>query len=230
MVRGKRYAKRYSGEGDFSRNVREMIEMIKNETVSSKKIDYKKMKVSRHARARVLEYCKCNSNGVEKRIKWLLQRSKRIGEQLSFDGRINILFVYKQYAIYMSPNLECVVTVHKFQNISYNPIRIILPQLQEKFKGEELRQELVRLHKDAWHDIEVREHEQLKRVLEIDNEVNNQFKRLKELRTGYSPKHYTKYIKTRIQEERTKLVTEGKKLFDLKLEKRHIGKSITAVM
>lgn len=229
-MKGKRYVKKYQGESKYSRNVREMIEMLQHEEVKTGKINYKILKMSRHATERVVDYFDCSEERAIKEVRFLLKHSKRVGEQLAYDGRINVMFVCNQYAIYLSPNLEHVITIHKFQQVSYNPIREILPELKAKFQGKELRQELVRLHKEAWATLEQREAEQLKVVLEIDREVKEQLNKLQSLRQGYSPRHYKRYVKDRIAEERERLFSEGEKLFSIKLEKRHIGKSITSVL
>lgn len=229
-MQGKRYVKKYRGEQSLSRNVREMIAMIKNEEVMKGRPKYMELELSKHAKDRVIGYFGCKESYAIKKVRGLLRRSKRVGEQLAYDGRINVMFVCNQYAIYLSPNLKHVVTIHQFTKVSYNPIREILPELSQQLDGMELNKELVRLHKEAWNDLEKREADQLKLVLEIDDEVNAQLKKLEDLKKGFTPKHYRKYVNQRIAEEREKLFTEGAKLFNIKLEKRHVGKSITSVL
>jgi hypothetical protein len=159
----------------------------------------------------------------------MLRQSKRVGSQLAYDGRINVLFVYKQYAMYLSPNLEHVITIRKFDKVSYRPIKKILPKLSENLRGTKLKKELVKLHKEAWSNIERVESELEKVVLQLEEEVSGTMKKLESLKIGYNPKHYKKYIHNRFVEERERLVAEGEKLFNIKLEKRHIGKSITSL-
>jgi hypothetical protein len=223
-MKGERYTQQREGEESrLSKNIREMIEMMKTERVSTNPINYNNLRMTNHSVQRVMEYFKCNENECLDKVKDILSKSERIGEQLAFDGRINVMFSYKQYAIYLSPNLKHIITVHKFQRVSYNPIREMLPTLQEKFQGEQLRRHLVKLHRDAWEDIEKRESKQVRKVMEIDRELNNQ---LKKINKGYAPK----FITSRIEEERSRLYVEGKKLFEMKLEKRHVGKSLTSVI
>jgi hypothetical protein len=228
--KGSRYATRHLGERKYSRNVREMIEMIKNEEINNGEIDYKGFKMSGHALERAMEYFNCSEHGAYKLVRHVLKRAERIGEQLAYDGRINILFVYDQFAIYMSPSLEHVVTVRKYQKISYKPIRKMLPQLKSNLEGKELKEELVRLHKEAWDKLEKRESKQLDLVLEIDREVSDQIKKFEQLSQGHCPRHYKKFLKESLKEARSKLVKEGNKLFKIKLQKRHVGKSITSVL
>jgi hypothetical protein len=229
-MKGKRYTKGVRGEEQLSKNIREMVAMIKNEKVSNGRINYGKLELSYHALGRVKQYLGCSEKHALIKIKGMLRQSKRVGEQLSYDGRINVMFVHEQYAIYLSPNLEHVVTIRKFSEVSYKPIKTMLPQLTISLKGVKLRKELVRLHKEAWVNIDKIEVEQQKKVLEIEQEVSNTMVKLNQLRTGFNPKHYKEYIKNRFVEEREKLIVEGKKLFNIKLEKRHIGKSITSVL
>lgn len=229
-MKGERYAKRYINEEDISRNVREMILMAKHERVKKGRIDFDKLKMSSHALERAIECFGCSESEAFGKIIPLLKRAKRIGEQLAFDGRINVLYANRQYAIYLSPNLETVITVHKFQNVSYNKIQERLPELMEMYEGEELRKELVRLHKEALHILSVKEYRILKNVLEIEKEVGKQKRKLHSLSQGYCPRHYRKHIRQRLDEETNRLVQEGRKLFNVKLEKRHVGKSFTAVL
>jgi hypothetical protein len=229
-VKGKRYTRGFRGEEQLSKNIREMIAMIKNEEVSNGRIKYGKLQLSRHALLRAKQFLNCSEKHAIVRVKCILRQSRRVGEQLAYDGRINVLFVYKQFAIYLSPNLEHVVTIHKFKEVSYSPIKNILPQLESDLKGVKLKRELVRLHKEAWSNIEKIEFEQQKKVLQLEADVNETITKLKSLKGGYSPKHYKKYLSGRFVEERERLVVEGEKLFKIKLEKRHIGKSITSVL
>jgi hypothetical protein len=229
-TKGKRYIKGYKNEDDYSRNIREMICMIKNERINNGRLNLDKLKVSTHALDRAVEHLECAKHQVLPRVKSILKRATRIGEQLAYDGRINVLFVHKQYAIYLSPNLEYVVTVRKYCQVTYKPIRQRIPELKEKYQGKEFRREMFRLHEQAWAEISEREEKQLKIVMELDRSVVEQMQRLHKLRTaGYSPRHYMKYTSERLKEERERLVAEGEKLFRIKMEKRHIGKSITAV-
>lgn len=229
-MEGKRYTRGFRGEEQLSKNIREMIAMIKNEKVHNGRIKYGKLKLSFHASLRAKQFLECSEKNVLARVKCMLRQSRRVGEQLAYDGRINVLFVYKQYAIYLSPNLENVITIRKFDRVSYKPIKKMLPKLSKELKGIALKKELVKLHKEAWINIDEIESELQERVLELEAEVNETVEKLKSLRGGYSPRHYKKYLNSRFVEERERLVTEGEKLFKIKLEKRHIGKSITSVL
>lgn len=231
ITKGRRYAKRYKHEDSYDRNVKEMIEMIKREKVSHGRIKYRQLRMSKHAIQRATEYFDCSAYGAINEVISLLKRSKRVGEQLAYDGRINVMFVCDQFAIYLSPNLMNVITIHKFNRVTYKPIESMIPELRKQFKDGGFKSELVKLHKKAWEEVEIREMEQQRLVLEIDSEVNKQIANLKNLkRDGFSPRHYKKYISERIKEESARLIAEGEKLFCIKLEKRHIGKSITAVL
>jgi hypothetical protein len=231
---GKRYTRRYRGEEDLSKNIREMIAMIKNEEVSRGKIKYGKLELSKHALKRAKQFLGCSEKYALARVKNLLRRARRVGEQLSYEGRLNVLFVVNQYAIYLSPSLEKVITIRKFSRISYKPIKKQLPELTNKFSGTKLKKELVRLHKDALAKVERIEIEQQNKVVNLDKEIHNTIKKLNDLKQGYTPKHYRKYLNQRLNEEKEKLfndlIKEGERLFTIKLEKRHIGKSIASIL
>ena len=151
---GKRYTRGFRGEEQLSKNIREMIAMIEHEKINKGRIKYHKLEMSEHAGLRAKQFLKCSEKYALIKIKNILRRSRRVGEQLSHDGRINVLFAYKQYAIYLSPNLERVVTVRIFKKVSYEPIKKMLPQLSKNLKGVKLKRELVKLHKEAWNNIE----------------------------------------------------------------------------
>lgn len=223
-MKGLRYTQqRHGQESSLSKNIREMIEMLKRERVSKKPINFNTLRMTSHSVDRVVEYFDVDKSESLDVIKYILKKAERIGEQLAYDGRINVMFSYKQYAIYLSPNLKYVITIHNFDKVSYNPIREMLPTLESTYQGEQLRLELVKLHREAWSDLESRERKQMQVVMDIDRELNKQ---LKKIRKGFEPKFLTE----RIDEERGKLYLEGKKLFDIKLEKRHVGKSITSIL
>lgn len=228
---------RYTGkihekEKDYNRNVREMLEMIKNEEVRKGEIDYKNLQMTRHATERVIEHLECNEGKALKKVQWMLKRSTRVGDQLAFDGRINVMFVFNQYAIYLSPNLENVVTFHKVDRVTYNPIKRALPKLQKQYSEDELKDKLISMHREAWDDIEQKEIEQTQILLDVENEVSKSIDKLASLLNdnSYKPKHYAKYLRQRINEERYKIKVEGHRLFQLKLEKRHVGKSMASLL
>lgn len=218
-----RYAK---SKGEYEKQVnihiREMIEMIKHEEVK-KNLYVKGIKLSTHAFERMQQHFECADIAVATRTaKEMLKHAVRIGTVLAYDGRINVLYAYRQTAFFLSPDLKTVVTVNKFQEVSYKPL---LKKVREGLD----REAIIELHFDYLREIERKEEELMRLILSIEQKVREATEQcammLRVVRGGGRKKN----IKQIISEQNHHLKMEGRKLFELKIEKRHLCKSLVAL-
>lgn len=202
-------------------HIREMIEMIKNEKVEDV-LQVKHIRISNHAYQRVKSHFGIdNINDAAKKVRLMLRKAVRIGTVLSYDGRINVLFAYQQTAFYLSPDLKILVTVNKYPKVTYK-------QLLHKVRQGADRDHLIKLHYDLLKEIEEQEQKHIKKILVIEQRVRETTEQL----VGFlhfmrSPQKHS--LKAIISEMNLELKLEGRKLFDLKVEKRHICKSLVAL-
>lgn len=209
-------------EKQFNIHIREMIEMMKNEQVKTN-LYVKAIKLSAHALARMEQHFEVsNLATATKMVKDMLRHAVRIGTVLSYDGRINVLYAYRQTAFFLSPDLKTVVTVNKFQKVSYKPLM--------KFAKEGIdRDVLLEMHSNLLREIEQKEEEQMRLILSIEQKVreaNDQCTTMLKLIKGGGRK---RNIKQLISEQNHQLKMEGRKLFELKIKKRHLCKSIVSL-
>jgi hypothetical protein len=225
MATDYRYVQRkHKKESQFNIHVKEMIEMLKNEEVKEN-LYVKGIKLSSHALERMEQHFSVkNSATATKMMKDMLSKAKRIGAVLAYDGRINVLYAYDGTAIYLSPNLKTVVTINRYSDVTYKPI-------EEATMGKILaKEELIDLHMQYLSNIEQEEKEQIKKMLELDSQVNEatkQYQLILNVGKGASRK---KKVREMISEQNFILKQEGRKLFNLKVEKRHICKSLVALI
>jgi hypothetical protein len=221
-----RYVQRkHKSESQLNLHVKEMIEMIKNEEVKDN-LYVKGIKLSSHALERMEEHFGIsNVATATKMIKDMLSKAKRIGSVLAYDGRINVLYAYDKTAIFLSPNLKTVVTINRYADVTYKPI------MKDVDKDSIDKQSLIELHFKHLSEIERQEEQQIKRMLEIDslvNEANQQYQLI--LDVGSRGKGRRKQVKGLISDQNLMLKQEGRKLFNIKVEKRHICKSLVSLM
>ncbi|MCY9757678.1 hypothetical protein M5X00_25970 [Paenibacillus alvei] len=203
-------------------HIREMIEMIKYEEVK-KNLYVKAIKLSTHAFGRMKQHFDIVDIAVATRTaKEMLRHAVRIGSVLSYDGRINVLYAYRQTAFFLSPDLKTVVTVNKFEEISYKPL------LKKVHNGLE-REKLLELHFDYLREIEKKEEEQARLILSIEQKVREATDQCTTMLRLVKCGGRKKDIKQLISEQNHHLKMEGRKLFDLKVEKRHLCKSLVAL-
>lgn len=218
-----RYAKsKGENEKQVNIHIREMVEMIKNEEVKEN-LYAKNIKVSHHAYVRLKEhYDADNLAKATKVARDMLSHASRIGTVLSYDGRINVLYAYRQTAFFLSPDLKTLVTVNKYPVVTYR-------QLLHKVREGVDREYLLELHFNLLREFEAREQEQSKKILMIEQRVREttaQCVSMLGLVRGGGRKSGIKRI---ISEYNHQLKFEGKKLFELKIEKRHLCKSLVAL-
>jgi hypothetical protein len=218
-----RYTKS-KGEDEKSCNIhiREMIEMIKNEEVREN-LYVKAVKLSTHAFLRMQEHFNAGSLATaSKMAKDMLKHAVRIGTVLAYDGRINVLYAYRQTAFFLSPDLKTLVTVNKYNDVTYRPL------LQHIYEGID-RETLIDLHFGYLREIELEEQAQMQRILTIEEKVRTataQCASLLELVRGRGRKYNIKQL---ISDQNFQLKQEGRKLFELKTEKRHVCKSLVSL-
>lgn len=220
-----RYVQRkHKTESQLNIHVKEMIQMIKNEEVKAN-LYVKGIKLSSHALERMEQHFSVsNTATATKMVKEMLNKAKRIGAVLAFDGRINVLYAYEQTAIYLSPNLKTVVTVNKYSDVTYKPIaRLLMEKTVDK-------QELIDLHLKYLTDIEVQEEAQIKRMLDIESKVDEATKQYQLILDVGKGRGRKKQVKELISDQNHMLKQEGWKLFNIKVEKRHICKSLVSLI
>lgn len=219
-----RYVKRrFKDESQYNLHVKEMIEMIKNEQVKEN-LYVKGIKLSNHAFERMNQHFGVENLATATRIvKEMLSKATRIGSVLAYDGRINVLYAYQQTAFFLSPDLKTVVTVNKYDEVSYKPIL-------NKVQGNIDKKLLIDLHLKHLEEVEAQEQEQIKKMLAIEakvREANESYVTLLHIVRG--GKGRKKNIKSLISEQNLQLKQEGWKLFNIKVKKRHIAKSLVAL-
>lgn len=225
MSKGKEY--RYAkSKGEYEKQVnihiREMIEMMKNEEVK-KNLYVKAVKLSSHAFERMEEHFEAPTLPTATKVaKDMLKHAVRIGTVLSYDGRINVLYAYRQTAFFLSPDLKTVVTVNRFQKVSYKPL---LCKVREGLD----REEILELHFNYLREIEKQEEEQMRLILSIEEKVREATASCATMLSLVKGGGRKKGIKQIITEMNAHLKAEGRKLFELKVEKRHLCKSIVAL-
>lgn len=210
-------------ESQFNVHVKEMIEMIKNEEIKQN-LYVKGVKLSKHALERIDEHFDVSNLATATRmIKDMLKKAKRIGAVLAFDGRINILYAYDKTAIYLSPNLKTVVTINRYKDCIYEPIKEILE------KNGLDKESIVQLHYKYLKEIEREEKQQVKKMLDIEEKVreaNSYYETI--LTVGRGGRGRKMKVKEMISQHNHELKREGWKLFKIKVEKRHICKSLVS--
>ncbi|TVX85985.1 hypothetical protein [Paenibacillus agilis] len=209
-------------EKEFNMHIREMIEMMKNEEVKNN-LYVKAVKLSTHAFKRMKQHFNSVDMVVATRTaKEMLKHAVRIGTVLSYDGRINVLYAYRQTAFFLSPDLKTVVTVNRFPEVTYKPL------LKNVREGVE-REAMLELHFDHLREMERKEEEQIRLILSIEEKVREATEQcaimLRIVRGGGRKKN----IKKLISEQNNHLKIEGRKLFELKIKKRHLCKSLVAL-
>lgn len=210
-------------EKEFNIHVREMIEMIKNESVKEN-LYIKGVKITSHAFDRIQECFNINNIATATRfVKDLLKKSKRIGSVLSYDGRINVLYAYDQTALFLSPDLKRVVTINKYKDTVYQPI------IKLTKGGNFSKDEMINLHLQFLEKVEKEESQQTQKILMIEKKVSeaiSHYQSMLSLGKGCKRK---KMIRELISEHNLELKIEGWKLFNIKVEKRHISKSLVSL-
>lgn len=222
-VKEYRYVERkYDNQTDFNIAVKEMIHMIKHEEVK-RTLHVSGIKLSTHALERVEEHLGIsNLATATRKIKEMLTKATRIGDILSTDGRINVLFAYDKTAIYLSPDLKTVVTVNVYPEITYY-------QILEEMNGATEKELALKLHYQYIESLEKEEREQIEKMLQLDKQANEAimlYKPLLRKRIGYKRKEE---IKKMISDFNYSLKREAKKLFNIKVEKRKVCKSLVAL-
>lgn len=217
-----RYAKpKGEYEKEFNIHVREMIEMMKREEVKAN-LYVKAVKLSAHAFERMEQHFEVTSLATAtKMMKDMLKHAVRIGTVLSYDGRINVLYAYRQTAFFLSPDLKTVVTVNRFPEVTYKPFLEMVEEVD--------RETMLEMHFNLLRDLEKKEEEQMRLILSIEEKVREATEQcatmLKLVRGGGRKRN----IKDLISDQNHQLKMAGRKLFELKIEKRHLCKSIVAL-
>jgi hypothetical protein len=219
--------RRFKSESQFNLHVKEMIEMIKHEEIKDN-LYINGIKLSKHAFERVQQHFGINNVATATRfIKDLLSKATRIGSILSYDGRINVLYAVDQTAIFLSPNLKTVVTVNKYKNVTYKKI---IEKFNLNAKESIDKDKLIELHWKYLNEIEQKEKEQIDKMLEIEKKVREATELYRTiLYVGRGGKGRKKKIKQMISDFNYMLKKEGWKLFNIKIEKRHVCKSLVSL-
>jgi hypothetical protein len=218
-----RYAKsKGEYEKQFNIHVREMIEMIKNEQVKDN-LYVKAVKLSSHAFERMEQHFGVDNLATASKVaKDMLKHAVRIGTVLAFDGRINVLYAYRQTAFYLSPDLKTLVTVNMYPEVTYR-------QLLNKVSDCIDREALIELHFNYLRDIEQKEQAQMQLILSIDKKVREATEQCVTMLGLVKGGGRKQAIKQLISDQNNQLKIEGRKLFELKIEKRHLCKSLVAL-
>jgi hypothetical protein len=218
-----RYVKRrFKNEKQFNIHVREMIAVLKNEEVKQN-LYVRGIKLSNHAFERMQQHFGVNNIATATRmVKDMLSKAVRIGTVLAYDGRINVLYAYQQIAIFLSPDLKTVVTINKYTDVTYNPIRNKVDNCIDKDK-------LIKLHLERLKQIEEEEQEYINRILSLEEKVRKEIGKCVSLMRMSRRYDTKKHVKSLISNLNHKLKKEGWKLFNLKVQKRHICKSLVAL-
>jgi hypothetical protein len=183
----------------------------------------KAVKLSSHAYERMQEHFGADSFTTATGIaKTMLKNAIRIGTVLAYDGRINVLYAYRQTAFFLSPDLKTLVTVNKFDAVTYKP-------LLSKIEGGHNREALIELHFNYLREFEQKEKEQMQMILSIEQKVRETTEQCVSMLGLIRGGHRKKNIKQLISDQNRQLKTEGRKLFELKIEKRHLCKSLVAL-
>lgn len=215
-------SKRGEREKQFNIHIREMIEMMKHEEVKTN-LYVKAVKLSAHAFERMGTHFEISNLATATKItKEMLKNAVRIGSVLSYDGRINVLYAYHQTAFFLSPDLKTVVTVNKFAEVTYKPFLKVINQGVD-------RETILEMHFDLLREIEEREEKQMRLILSIEESVREATDQCATLLSLVKNGGRKKSIKELISEMNHQLKLEGRKLFELKIEKRHLCKSLVAL-
>lgn len=222
-----RYVKRqYQGEFEVNLHIKEMIAMLVNEPIKQN-LYVKAVKLSDHAYERFQQYIgEQNLASATRTVKEMLSKAVRIGAMLAFDGRINVLYAYQQTAIYLSPDLKTVVTINKCDQLTYRPIL-------RRVKNLDNKEELLNLHMRYLKQIEEKEEQQVQLILEIEQKVRETVDSYAEMLSIVSKgrkRSNGKMIKDLIAEQNLQLKLAGRKLFETKVEKRRIAKSLVSLI
>lgn len=223
MSKGVRYAE---SKGEYEKqiniHIREMIEMIKNEEVKAN-LYVKGVKLSSHALERMEQHFGVsNLATATKMAKDMLTHAVRIGTVLAYDGRINVLYAYRQTAFFLSPDLKTLVTVNKYEHVSYKPI---LKKVQSDIDTDEM----IALHYQYLREIEEKERVQMNLILSIEQKVRDATDQCASMLRLVRGGGHKKEIKKLISDQNHQLKLAGRKLFELKVEKRHVSKSLVAL-
>lgn len=203
-------------------HVKEMIQVLKNEKIVNN-LYVKAVKLSAHAFKRFQELFNITSEATaNKMVKEMLKKATRIGAVLAYDGRVNVMYAVDQMAIFLSPDLKTVVTVNKYEedDVGYKPI------VNKKLS----RDKIIDLHFKYISEIENQEEKFQKKMMNIETNVSEAISLYENILIhgkGYSRK---REIKKMISEQNLMLKEEGWKLFNLKVKKRHICKSLASIL
>lgn len=219
-----RYVKRqFRNEKAFNLHVKEMIEMLKQEEIK-KNLYVKGVKLSNHAFKRMRQHFGTKDMVTATRLmKEMLSKAVRISCIISYEGRICVLYAYNQTAFYLSPDLKTVVTVNRY-------FETRVPELNKVQKIVD-KDTLIQLHLKHLEKIEEKEKAQTAKILQIERKVRESVQACENLlhigRGGGVERK--KGIKALIAEQNLYLKQEGWKLFNIKLEKKHVCKSLVAL-
>jgi len=215
-------------EKDLNKHIREMIQVLKHEKIK-KNIYIKNITLSSHAFERYNEIFEREKDIVvaTRNVKELLKRAVRIGTVLSYDGRVNVLYACEKHGIYLSPDLKTIVTINKYESIIYTPIT---NEINEKRKKgiEFSKEELLEMHFAEIKRLEKLEEELINKVLSLEKRVTESvdiYTNLLKKRCKLNKKDIRKHI----SEQNYNLKVEGRKLFNIKTQKRHVCKSVVAL-
>lgn len=96
-------------------------------------LNYKKVKITEHAYKRASDRLGLtNRNHATGQIRSILKNAQRIGLIVSEDGNESILYALNRIAIYLSTDLQRVITVNRFENITYVPVKQKVKEIHEK--------------------------------------------------------------------------------------------------
>lgn len=223
MNKEHRYAKKTGRhEKKCNIHIREMVEMIKNEEIKSN-LYVKGVKLSAHAFKRVKRHFNVRSLATAtKMIRDMLKDAVCLGSVLSHKGRINVLYAYKQTAFFLSPDLKTLVTVNKFQEVTYRPF------LKEVKRGVEPNT-IYTMHLNLLREIETKEEEMIRFLLSIEEKCRDATDQCRTLLKVVRNGERKRDIKDLISDQNHQLKIESRKLFQLKVEKRRLCKSLVSL-
>lgn len=178
-------------------------------------LNTKKIKMSPHAYARAAErFNKRNKEEALGHFRGILRQAQKIGETTCEKGNRTILYAYQRHAVYLSLDLTTIITVNRFENTTYEPIK----------------DKMVSIHRKEFNKLERQERstEKKLKLLQLESAIEIAQLNYRSIKTR--SQNVKKECSYRIEELEAQLKNMEEELHKIKSSKRQVARSMVSVL
>lgn len=222
--------KRVETETSYNIHVKEMISVLKNDKIKEN-IYVKKVKLSNHAFLRFYERINkdMNLSQATRYVRSELSKAVRVGTIVSYDGRVNVLYIRDSVGYHMSPDLKTVVTIGLYNELNVELVKELKREygISKSYLDE---CELLDIHKRKLKCLELDEKTQCESLLKLEEETSKTKDICRGLILQAGTERKRRGYKKLISEHSYALKIEGRKLFRTSIKKRLVLRSMASLI